>query len=365
MRTLASIGVGLIGYGLAGKVFHGMLASQVSALKITAILTTNPERQKQAGADFPQAKIYERYEEVLNDPSVDLVVLGTPHETHHDLTLLACEAKKHVVVDKIMALSSQEADSMIAAAKKNDVFLTVFHNRRWDSDFLTVQHAIRTGLLGEIYTVESSVVGFAPLPAATQGTSSAATTPVAPLRWRQQAKHGGGPYRDWGAHLMDQAVQLFGMDIESVYADFQYRHPGLDVETAAVCDMRFASGVRYRVEVGSISLIRRPRWYVRGSKGALVIHGLDPQEDWLKKGVVVSGKDRAKMPESAVEFKSLDDRAKLEIFPGQYGVFYQNVADVLLHGAKPLVDPVGVRDVLKVMDAAIRSAGTGAVEKVQ
>src|SRR5690606_8090669 len=180
--------------------------------------------------------------------------------------------------------------------------------------------------------------------------------PAGPLPWRAQGRHGGGPFRDWGAHLMDQAVQLFGAAPTYVRGDFQYRWPGVDVEAAATCDMTFAGGVRYRVEVGHISMIPRPRWYVRGSRGSLVIWGLDPQEAALKEGRVIGGTDEAKMPEASCELASEVPGAALEVVPGDYTVYYRGIAKAIFDGVAPPVDPRSVRDALKVMDRAIESA---------
>ena len=334
------IGVGLVGYGLAGRVFHGMLVRNTPGLSVKAIVTRHPERRRAAEADFPGAAVYDDYARLLEDDSVSLVVLGTPHDTHVAMAVQAAERGRHVVVDKVMALSAAEADRMIEAAERHRVLLSVFHNRRWDSDFLTIKRALDQGWIGKPYVVESSVVGFR-------------RPPEGQLPWRMQKKHGGGPFRDWGAHLVDQAVQLFGADPVAVRADFQYRWPGIDVETAATCDLLFANGVRYRVEVGHISMIKRPRWYVRGSRGSLVIWGLDPQEAALKEGRVIGGTEEAKMPASACELASEVPGAKLEIVPGDYTVFYRGVAEAIRTGGPPPVDPCGVRDALRVMDRAI------------
>lgn len=346
---MSEVHVGIVGYGLAGRVFHGMLIRHTPGLRVHSIVTGNPERRAQAARDFPDAKIYSTYEEMLQDDEVELVVIGTPHNTHKDLTLAACAHRKHVVVDKIMALSVEEADAMIEAAQQAGVLLSVFHNRRWDSDYLTVRAALEQGLIGEPYVIESCVV---------TPPRRSSFTPNAELRWRSQARFGGGPYRDWGAHLMDQAVQLFGAGVETVYADFQYRVPEADVETAAVCEMRFPSGVRYRVEVGHISYIGRPRWYVRGSAGALVIEGLDPQENALKQGEVIGGTPRAAMPAGSVRFVDARGERPIPIIPGDYTQYYKNIA-AALRGDMPLaVTPESVRDVLRVMEAAILSAKT-------
>lgn len=340
---MTGIGVGLVGYGFGNRAFHGPLIKGTEGLEVRAVLTTNPERQRQAHVHFPGTKIYADYEELLTDEDIDLVVISTPHHLHAPQAIQACERGKHVVVDKIMALSVAEAEKMMAAAKKADVMLSVFQNRRWDSDYLTVAAAIKQGLLGEPYVVESSVVGFRQPPA-----------PTSELPWRMKRACGGGPFRDWGAHLFDQAIQLFGNRVDSVYADFQYRWPGIDVETAAVCWIRFAEGVRFRIEVGNISKIERPRWYVRGAKGALVVQGRDPQEAQLKRGVVISGTDQARMPQEAFQLES--EVGELEIHAGNYRAYYQNIADVLLHNAPLAVTPASVLDSIRLIEAACRSA---------
>lgn len=345
-----TIGVGLVGYGLAGRVFHGMLVKATAGLEVRAVVTANPDRARQAQADFPDARVYAGYEELLDDPAVDLVVIGTPHDTHMELSVAASRRKKHVVVDKIMATSVEEADAMIRAARENGVLLSVFQNRRWDSDFLTVKKAIEAGWIGEPYVIESSVVRFSRPP-----------DPGRPLPWRMHARHGGGPFRDWGAHLVDQALRLFGTEIESVYADFQYRWPGIDVETAGTAWIRFKNGVRYRIEVGSISMIGRPRWYVRGSKGALIIEGLDPQEAALKEGRVVARTKEAAMPEGSCRLVLEAGPESVDVVPGDYLAYYENIAAALLHGEPLAVTAESAREALAVIQAAADSAASGQV----
>jgi Predicted dehydrogenases and related proteins len=350
----SAIGVGLVGYGLAGRVFHGMLIKATPGLEVRAVVTQNPSRRQQAQADFPGVKVYARYEELLDDPAIDLVVIGTPHDTHKELAVAAAARRKHIVVDKIMALSVAEADEMIRAAKTHGVLLSVFQNRRWDSDFLTVQEALARGWIGEPYVIESSVVRY-----------SAPPDPEKPMPWRMQARHGGGPFRDWGAHLVDQAVQLFGTEIESVYADFQYRWPGVDVETAAVAWIRFKNGVRYRIEVGHISKIGRPRWYVRGDQGALVIEGLDPQEAALKEGRVVAKSPEAAMPKEACTLEAKAAPLEFSPVPGDYLAYYENIAGALLRGVPLAVTAESARNALAVIEAAVESAATGQVVTVK
>ena len=345
---MTTVGVGLVGYGFGNQAFHGPLIRETDGLEVRAVMTANPERRQLALEHFPGVKIYEKYDELLADPRIDLVVISTLiPRTPIDHPGLR-EAR--MVVDKIMALGVAEGEAMIKAAERAGVLLSVFHNRRWDSDYLTVKNALQKGLLGEPWVIESSVVNFRTPP-----------PPGQPLPWRMQARYGGGIIRDWGAHLLDQAIQLLGNDIRSVYADFQYRWPRIDVESAAVCWIRFNDGVRFRVEVGGISKIGRPRWYVRGSRGALVIDSLDPQEAELKRQVVISGTEQARIPGEKCRFESDVPGAELEILPGDYLAYYKNIAAALLEGAPLEVTPESVLDSLRLLEAIVASAASGTV----
>lgn len=328
---------------MAGKVFHSQLAAE-AGMEIRAAVTRNPERRQRFEADWPGGRIYDTYEQLLNDPQIDLVILGTPHDQHRNEAVAAAEAGKHCVTDKIMALSAKEAYDMCEAAQRNNVLLSVFHNRRWDSDYLTVQRVLNEGLIGEPYVIESSVVSFRE------------TAPTGDLPWRYRADKGGGPLRDWGAHLVDQAVQLFGPKPSIEMVDLQYRWPAIDVETAAAVSLRYPNGVRYRIEVGSISALPRPRWHLRGSKGALELWGLDPQESHLKEGRVVGGTDAAKISTEKIRFDSKVPGAELVVLPGDYRNYYRNVAAAIRGEAELAVKAEQVRDVMVLYDELFAAA---------
>jgi len=342
------INVGLVGYGLGGKVFHAPLIHVTKGLRLHTICSRTEEKRAAAAADYPGLKTVASYDELVADPDIDLIVLATPHDTHAPFAVQAMQAGKHVVTDKIMCLSVAEAEAMIAASREHKVLLSVFHNRRWDGDFLTVRKVLAEGLLGEVFTVESRVTRF--------GRPAGG--------WRATQKHGGGMFRDWGAHLVDQALVLFG-PVDSVYADLQFRHPGFEVESAALCHLRFQNGVRYLIEVGCLSRLPQPRWYVRGSKGTLLKYGLDPQEDALRRGQVFGAKeDPAQAAQVVTEVNGLVVESRLETLPGNYPLYYQNIADVLLKGAELLVKPEEVREAIRVIEAAFQSAQTGEVVRL-
>ena len=355
------IGVGLAGYGLAGRVFHGPLVSHTPGMKVRAVFSRTDERRAQAAEHYRDIKTPQTYAALLEDPEIQLVVVGTPHDTHEAMVVEACRAGKHVVVDKIMCLSVAEGERMIAAAREAKVTLSVFHNRRWDSDYLTLKSTIEQGLLGEVYTIESAVTSFGASPGYRNPTSDR------PRGWRTYAEFGGGPMRDWGAHLFDQAVQLAGPRPLAVYADFQYRREW-DVETAGTAYLRYAGtgqsteGLRYTIETGAISAIQRPRWYVRGSEGSYIQYGRDPQEAALNRGEVGPRvMDAENAPRVTRHVDGALREVEIEQVPGNYLEYYANVRDAIRESAPLAVEPENVLESIRLIELAFRSAQTGLV----
>jgi len=347
------INVGFVGYGLGGRVFHTPLVNAVPSMRVHSVMSRSEEKRRLAEADWG-CKTVPTVEDLLAEAEVDLVVISTPHSTHRDLVIQALEAGKHVVVDKVMCLGVAEADEMIAAAEAAGKLLNVFQNRRWDGDFLTVRQVLSEGLLGDPLVCESSVVRF--------GRRR--------FTWRQSREQGGGPFRDWGAHLIDQFLLLFG-PAESVWADFLYTDE-FDVETAAHCHITHRSGVRSVFECGFISRIQRPRWYLRGELGALQKTGLDPQEPRLADGRIVEGitprggdyEPREHSARVVTEVAGIETEMTLRTTPGRYVTYYENIADIILNGAEPLVKLSEVREELAVIDAAVASAESGEVVRL-
>ena len=365
--TPGSIGVGIAGYGLAGRVFHAVLVQHTPGLDLRAVFSRTPERREQAGRDHAGIALPETYEALLDDPAIDLVVVATPHHTHEALVVQALEAGKHVVVDKIMCLSLEEGRRMIGAAAGAGKVFSVFQNRRWDSDYLTLRSVLDSGLLGEPYVIESAVTSFGPSPGYRNPTSDR------PRGWRTYAEFGGGPMRDWGAHLFDQAVQLAGREPLAVFGDLQYRRDW-DVETAGTAWMRYPpaggpgdgrEGLRYTIETGAISALPKPRWFVRGSEGAYLQFGRDGQEAALHRGEVGPRVMDAELAPRVVRY--LDGQVRdvpVEQVPGDYTRYYDNVAAAIRGEAPLAVDPEDVLHAIRLLLAALRSAETGsAVEE--
>ena len=262
MRT-EPIGVGLAGYGLGGSVFHAPLIQAAPGLRLHAVATS---RAGQVHRELPGVRVVASAEQLLEDPAVELVVVAAPNAVHHRLAAAALRAGRHVVVDKPFTLSVAEADELIALAGAADRRLSVFHNRRWDGDFLTVRRCLEADLLGEV----SSFVSLRPLP------------PVPKGGWKEEAVPGSGVLWDLGPHLIDQALQLFGTPA-TVWADVAVQRPG--VEAVDYVHLVLGYG-RLRVLLHAGMEVREPgpRFEVHGDRGSFVTWGMDTQEAALRAG---------------------------------------------------------------------------------
>ena len=346
MGASGRLGVGVVGYGYAGRAFHCYLASLEHAhgLELRAVATRDPERQARAGHDHPGVRIHATLDDMLRDDAVELVVLATPHDTHRDLAVRALAAGRHVVVDKVMCLNLAEADVMIEAAERAGRLLTVFHNRRWDWDYLTVRDVLARGWLGAPYLFESTVFGYGE-----------------PRGWRAWRAQGGGILYDWGAHLVDQALQLVPGPVGRVECVTQSRRwSRSDAGSYARLSLHFENGVLFVVEVGNLARRAKPRWYVLGEEGALVRQARDPQEPFLNRRAI----DAVTEPpgERAVVHTLRDGlavEAAVDPVRGSWRAFYQNVADAALRGTALAITPREVRRAIAVFDAAEAASRTG------
>lgn len=332
----------IVGYGLAGRLFHAYLVSRTEGLELAAVASRDPERRAQAERDW-SVDTYETLTDLLSDEGIQLVIMATPHHTHASLAIEAMEAGRHVVVDKVMCMSASEAEDMIEAGARRGVLLSVFHNRRWDWGYLTVRKAVEDGLLGDPFLVERAVHRFR----ASRG-------------WRTNRAESGGLLYDWGAHLIDQGLQLLDGRPEAVHCNgHKYRWEG-DIEDHVTCSLYFENGAEYRIEISNLSRISKPHWYVLGTRGSLVKTGLDPQEDWMKKGEIEAAEEA---PENRVRVTT--ERAgqvmelSLDPVKGSWIDYYRNVAAVLDHGAELAVKPEEMLELMKVLDAATESLQSG------
>ncbi len=325
----------VIGYGFAGRCFHSYLIGITPGLSLHGVASRNPETREKIVAERG-CRAYASFEEVLEDPEVDLVVLATPNAVHAEQAIAALEAGKHVVSDKVMCLTLADCDRMIAAAERAGKLLTVFQNRRWDGDYLTVRQLMAAGELGEVRSAEVAWQGFG----AWGG-------------WRGQAALGGGKLYDLGAHLVDQLCLIFPQPVERVYCRMHHDLPETDTESQALLVIEFEGGATGIVDTSSLAAIPKPRWYVCGTGGTFVKHGLDPQE-----AAMIAGDIDAAREDEGKYGRLHDGQAERVVptLPGRWRSYYENVRDVLVEGAQPAVKLPELRRQIAVLDAAFRSA---------
>ncbi|WP_129357129.1 oxidoreductase [Sorangium cellulosum] len=330
--------VGLIGYGLAGAVFHAPLIRSVPRLRLAAIAT---RREGQVMTDHSGVAVHPTPEVLIAEPGIDLVVIATPNETHFPLARAALEAGKHVVVDKPFTITSAEADELIALAARRGRLLSVFQNRRWDADFRTVRHCIEQGLLGEVASYEAHFDRFRP--AIKQG-------------WREQESPGSGILYDLGAHLIDQALLLFGPP-RAVTADLLAQRPG--ARAVDYFHLTLDHG-RRRVILRSSTLAREPgpRFAVHGAGGSFLKYGIDGQEEALKAGkrpgAPAWGQEDPRWHGTLLTADG--ERRVIESLPGAYEAYYEGIAAAILDGGPPPVRAEEARDVIRVIEAAMKSS---------
>ncbi|MGW5100393.1 Gfo/Idh/MocA family oxidoreductase [Streptomyces sp. NPDC004100] len=342
--------VGLIGYGLAGSVFHAPLIAATDDLVLDTVVTANPERQEQARAEFPDVRVAATPEELFERADeLDLIVIASPNKTHVPLATTALKAGLPVVVDKPIAGTAAEARELAALADERGVLLSVFQNRRWDNDFLTLKKLIEDGGLGDVWRFESRFE-----------------------RWRPQLKGGwresgdpaeiGGLLYDLGSHVVDQALVLFG-PVTEVYAEAVVRRDGAETDDDTFIALTHASGVRSHLYVSATTAQLGPRFRVLGSRAGFVKYGLDPQEAALRDGAR-PGTDTAWGTEEselwgrlgAGESPVTGGGTAVETLPGDYPAYYAAVAAAVRGTGPNPVTALEAAEALDVLEAARRSA---------
>src|SRR5262245_52620685 len=267
--------VGVIGFGLSGAAFHAPLIAVTPGLVLTAIVTSDASRREQARRTYPSARVVADTKTLFNAADVDIAVIATPNRTHIPLAIEALTAGLHVVVDKPFAVSVADAARAIEEARRRKKLLTVYQNRRWDGDFLTLRKLIANRRLGQVFRFESRFGRWRPVP---QGGWRLLGTP----------EEAGGLLFDIGTHLIDQALLLFG-PVTSVYAELDRRRAGVEVDDDSFVALRHASGVRSHLWMSALDAQAGPRFRVLGDGGAYVKFGLDIQEEELRGGAIPAG----------------------------------------------------------------------------
>lgn len=324
------IRVGLVGYGFASKTFHAPLIAGTAEMELAAVSSSDASK---VHADWPSVQVVSDPQALFDDPTLQLIVIPTPNDTHFPLAKAALNAGKNVVVDKPFTVTLSQARELDALAKSKGLLLSVFHNRRWDSDFLTVKALLAEGTLGDVRYFESHFDRF---------------RPQVQQRWREQQGPGSGIWYDLGPHVIDQALQLFGSPV-AINVDTADLRPG------AVTTDYFHATLIYpqrRVVLHASMLVaaESPRYQVHGTLGSYVKYGLDPQEDRLKSGARPPQEDWGYDMRDGVltlaEGEGLVEKTLLTI-PGNYPAYYAAIRDAV-NGVGE--NPVKAEEAIQVME---------------
>jgi predicted dehydrogenase len=334
------IRVGLIGYGYAGRTFHAPLIRATRGLELVAVSSSRPER---VTADLPGINVVPSALELLATPSVDLVVIAAPPDVHAPLAAAALRAGKHVVVDKPLAPTLEEARATAMLARSSDLVLAVFQNRRWDGDFLAVTDLLSRGILGDVSHFESHFDRY---------------RPVVRDRWRERPGAGAGLWHDLGPHLVDQALQLFGLP-DRVWASQAAQRAGSQVDDWVHVVLEYN---RLRAILHASVLVAAPslRFIVHGQDGSWIKYGVDAQERQMVAALTPGSSGAPGEPEQAVLVDGVrGTRMSTPVPSGDYPEFYRRVRDAIDAAGGNPVPPEQAVAVAAVVETAIRSSAEG------
>ncbi|WP_322066567.1 oxidoreductase [Burkholderia ubonensis] len=334
--------IGLMGFGFAGATFHAPVIAASGRTQVAAIATGQPDR---ARAAYPDARIVADLDALLALDDIECVVIATPNDTHFPLARQVLDAGRHVVVDKPVTLTSDEALALARLANARSRVFAPFHNRRWDGDFLTVRRVVESGELGRITYVTSHFDRF---------------RPQVRVRWREEAARGGGLLLDLGPHLIDQALALFGLP-DTVSATVKTRRDNGSAPDFVHVQLGYPDK-DVALHASALSAIEPARFTLHGTRGSYQKFGLDTQEDQLKAGLTPDDVEFGGGNPPGV-LRVLDGDVETErpvpTLDGQYAEFYRALAASIREGAPFPVAPQDAVDVMTIIELAAQSEHEG------
>lgn len=332
----------LIGYGVSGQAFHAPFLHQLHQFDLSIVVERHQTLSKER---YPYVRICRDPQEAITDPDIDLVVITTPNDSHVPLARLALNAGKHVIVEKPFSITSGDAGQLLDLAAEKHRMVIPYQNRRFTSDFRTVRHILGQGMLGSVVSCEITYDRYRLEPR--------------PGAWREQNAPGSGILYDLGAHLMDQALVLFG---PPAFLTAVERIQRPQVHATDFFDVRLDYGwLQVRLKASMIVREPGPRYQIHGLNGSFIKYGDDPQEALLRKGILPYGPNWGQeQPDTYgllhTDWQGQTLREPYPSLPGDYGLFYRNVYDHLVHGVPLDVRPEDGFNVVRMIEWAIQSS---------
>ena len=334
--------VGLIGYGMAGRVFHAPVIAAIPCLQLAKIV----ERRGQTSRErYPWVEVAREASALFEDKEIELVAVATPNSSHFELARQALLAHKHVVVDKPFTLTAAEAQELIELARQQNKVVSAFQNRRWDGDFQTVRQIAEQGCLGRLVEYESHFDRFRNYFSAERA-------------WRETTGPGSGVLYDLGPHLIDQAQALFGLP-RMVTADIRSQRQAGKADDQFELILHY-DGLKVTLKAGLLVRQPGPRFALHGTEGSFVKYGVDPQEEALKRGQSPGGPEWGVEPEEAwgilnTQIGGLHFQGKIETARGCYQAYYENVYQAIRGEAELIVKPEEARNTIRIIELAMQS----------
>jgi predicted dehydrogenase len=334
-----ALGVGLIGYGFAGKTFHAPLIAAVPGMALRAITSSDAAKVTK---DFPDVTMFADPKAMMAESDIALIVIATPNDSHAPLARAALEAGKHVVIDKPFTIDMKEARGLMRLAEHKGLLLSVFHNRRWDSDFLGARFGVESGVLGGVTHFESHIDRY---------------RPQVRDRWREQSVPGSGVWYDLSPHMIDQALTLFGLP-DSIEANFAFERPGAKAVDWVHAVLTYP---HLRVVLHASMLVAggSAKFLVHGDKGSLVKRGIDQQEAQALNGMKPGAPGWGEDPDPLLIWDAQGNCREMPTPPGDHRLYYANIRDALAGTAPNQVPAIQALAVMAVLEGGIEASATG------
>lgn len=335
------VNVGLVGFGMSAQVFHAPFLNVNPDFLIRKVVERHDRKSKQK---YPYVDVVTDISDLLTDPEIHLVIITTPNTTHLPMARAALEAGKHVVLEKPFAITTKDADQLIQLADKQEKILTVFQNRRWDGDFLTVKKILESRHLGRLVEFESHYDRF--------------RNYQKPNAWKEENLPGSGILYDLGPHLIDQALVLFGLP-ESVTANIRYQRDGSQTDDQFEIILDYPN-LKVTLKAGMLVREPLPRLILQGTDGSYVKYGLDPQEAVLKEGNIPDQPDWGSEPKKLwgrlnTDLNGLHFEGQIETLPGCYQKFYADLYKAITENTEPAISARQARNTIRIIELAFQS----------